>query len=1185
MKKIILSLLILWLFLSACASKAPPTPAALPTEPAATATPPPTSTPAPRLTPTPPPSATPAPPQGSTPLVISEVMAGDLDFVELFNASLNAINLKGYRLVYRLGTTENDLPLYTFANSLILPPYGHALLALDENDLGMAVDGVFSQQMNIKTGGVGLYAPDGSLADAVAWGKAPPLFTEGNPAPELPADASLQRLPGEGGGNFSDTNNNANDFRIAAPTPLNSAAPPTPLLDSRLDLRLLTDASAEPGKIFAYQLALENLTGQDLHNLTVTLPLTDSLTVIDIEAGGAQDANGRVVWKLDALPAGKKTALGLTAQAPWTYVRIHISGYSAVSPDLPRPVTGPAAITDVQGGVIPIRVARSLPRGTRVTIEGVATMYTGGYYAGGGNTKFYAQDDSGGIQVQVFGESGPLPQVSPGDHVRVSGYIEHYRDSIEIIPESLPADVEILGAETPPSPKTMTVAQAVGNPQNAGQYIAVTGLATRIEEAAYSYEIDIMDAAGDTLFLYVDKGTNLTADDLTEGALYTVAGILEYYQGKWQLKPRLPDDFQRVYPAVLRLELSAPNTAAPGNPITYTLTAWNHTPKALTHLVISSTIPAEPAQIFDGGVQQGDAVFWEIPSLPPNDSFSAHFSVIAPQQGVVTNDAYGAVALEWPSPAAGPAFRTFIGGAVPIWAIQGQGYKSPYLNSHLQTEGVVTAIFDPNDIPGFFIQEVETDDDPATSAGLFVRAENAKVSVGNWLRVGGVVKEKSGQTELLLDELEILPQPPVSIQPVVLHPPADAMDAARYYEALEGMLVQADGVAVSPISKYGETALLRPEHNLPRLMKTCPPEAEQNCSAGWLMVLDDNSWTARYNDAADLPFSITTGDTVQNVVGPLAYTYGQYKVEPVTPPDIIPGNLAQHPSLPEVGAGAFSLATYNVENFFDNKAPHPASPPRPNAREYRHKATKIANSIAAMGYPTLIAFEEVENVDVLEKVAKQPALADIPYQAVLVEGRDSRGIDVGYLLRTDRAEVLSCTLRLDDNGLFTRGPLLLKSLIHTADDEITLYTLANHFVSMGAGFEATEPRRVQQAQWNLDIVQDIQAREPDAYIAILGDLNTFLDTPSIKLLREGGLIHVFDHLPPEERYTYIFQGESETLDHILVTPALAKLINAVHVLHINADFPPPTPDDESPQRTSDHDPVVVWFGNTVDGRQ
>jgi len=135
------------------------------------------------------------------------------------------------------------------------------------------------------------------------------------------------------------------------------------------------------------------------------------------------------------------------------------------------------------------------------------------------------------------------------------------------------------------------------------------------------------------------------------------------------------------------------------------------------------------------------------------------------------------------------------------------------------------------------------------------------------------------------------------------------------------------------------------------------------------------------------------------------------------------------------------------------------------------------------------AFEEVENIDVLQKVAKQPPLEGVPYQAILLEGRDSRGIDVGYLLRTDRAEALTYTLRLDDNGLFTRGPLLLKSRIHTADGALTLYTLANHFASMGAGFEATEPRRAQQAQWNLDIAREIQAQDPQALIAILGDFS------------------------------------------------------------------------------------------------
>jgi predicted extracellular nuclease len=70
---------------------------------------------------------------------------------------------------------------------------------------------------------------------------------------------------------------------------------------------------------------------------------------------------------------------------------------------------------------------------------------------------------------------------------------------------------------------------------------------------------------------------------------------------------------------------------------------------------------------------------------------------------------------------------------------------------------------------------------------------------------------------------------------------------------------------------------------------------------------------------------------------------------------------------------------------------------------------------------------------------------------------------------------------------------------------------------------------------------------------------------------------VYEYTYPEILYTYIYQGESETLDHILVTPPLFNLIEQVEALHINADYPPLEPDDASPQRVSDHDPLVVVF--------
>jgi predicted extracellular nuclease len=135
----------------------------------------------------------------------------------------------------------------------------------------------------------------------------------------------------------------------------------------------------------------------------------------------------------------------------------------------------------------------------------------------------------------------------------------------------------------------------------------------------------------------------------------------------------------------------------------------------------------------------------------------------------------------------------------------------------------------------------------------------------------------------------------------------------------------------------------------------------------------------------------------------------------------------------------------------------------------------------------------------------------------------------------------------------------------------------NHFTSMSAGVEATEPRRNAQAAWNVEVLEGILVDHPNAYVAVIGDLNSFYDSRPINTLRKAGMKHVFEIIPEDERYSYIYQGLSQTLDHILVTPALFELLARTEVLHVNADFGPPEPGDPSPIRTSDHDPVVAVF--------
>ena len=64
------------------------------------------------------------------------------------------------------------------------------------------------------------------------------------------------------------------------------------------------------------------------------------------------------------------------------------------------------------------------------------------------------------------------------------------------------------------------------------------------------------------------------------------------------------------------------------------------------------------------------------------------------------------------------------------------------------------------------------------------------------------------------------------------------------------------------------------------------------------------------------------------------------------------------------------------------------------------------------------------------------------------------------------------------------------------------------------------------------------------------------------------LINTTNLIPEDERYSFIFQGNSQSLDHILLSDSLANGAE-VDIVHVNTEFA------ETPQRASDHDPIVV----------
>jgi hypothetical protein len=89
----------------------------------------------------------------------------------------------------------------------------------------------------------------------------------------------------------------------------------------------------------------------------------------------------------------------------------------------------------------------------------------------------------------------------------------------------------------------------------------------------------------------------------------------------------------------------------------------------------------------------------------------------------------------------------------------------------------------------------------------------------------------------------------------------------------------------------------------------------------------------------------------------------------------------------------------------------------------------------------------------------------------------------------------------------------------------------------------------------------------NARIVVLGDLNDFPASDALTAFAAVPLANLMQRVPADDRYTFVYLGNSQVLDHVLVSSALADGAE-VDVVHANADH---AADD----RASDHDPVIV----------
>ena len=146
----------------------------------------------------------------------------------------------------------------------------------------------------------------------------------------------------------------------------------------------------------------------------------------------------------------------------------------------------------------------------------------------------------------------------------------------------------------------------------------------------------------------------------------------------------------------------------------------------------------------------------------------------------------------------------------------------------------------------------------------------------------------------------------------------------------------------------------------------------------------------------------------------------------------------------------------------------------------------------------------------------------------------------------------------------------------------TVFAIANHFNSKGGDQSAdgrfqfpaqsSAVQRAGQAQVVHDFVERILGIDRKADVVVLGDLNDYQFSPAVTALRTGTadgsgtsiLSDLIATLPANQRYTYVFNGVSQVLDHILVSSGVGGV--QYQVVHINAEYA---------DQVSDHDPQVV----------
>ncbi|TQR21265.1 endonuclease [Psychrobacillus vulpis] len=474
---------------------------------------------------------------------------------------------------------------------------------------------------------------------------------------------------------------------------------------------------------------------------------------------------------------------------------------------------------------------------------------------------------------------------------------------------------------------------------------------------------------------------------------------------------------------------------------------------------------------------------------------------------------------------------------------------------------------------------------------------------------GSVVVVKSGialPAPIIIDETNMALEAIDSDNLTVFNPTEDAID---FWESIEGMRVQVGNVKAVAPQEHGD-------------LITVLENAPTNSLHGGVLYEEGNQNPNRIQfrlepNGPGRDFEVATGDKFTGpITGVVGYSFQNFKI--YVSLDSMKAAHKKGAATPEKTTivkadDKLTIASYNLENFSNNKT-----------STSDDKARKLARAIATdMQSPDIVGVTEVQDNNgestgnsaadqsYARLIAAIKAAGGVEYKYVNIDpennqdgGAPNANIRVGFLYNPARVSLTpgisagnATTAVGYEDGKLTLNPGRIdptNSAFNSSRKPLaaqfdfqgeSVVVIANHWNSKSGDtplFGSKQPpvyeseaQRHKIANIVYNFVNDIKTKNSKANVVSLGDFNDYQFSQSLKI-HEGNLItNMINKVETSDRYTYLYQGNSQVLDHILVSKNLEPKTK-IDILHINADF------TDMAGRASDHDPVMVQIDLLAD---